>query len=117
MVAVNGISRDEDAAREQDAMRKRAQRDAVGLTKFDRDILGGQWVRLEVPFRDRWALRKWADMMRGFLTTIDFYTQQHDLPERTVLFHIQTEARELNKRMREYTGPGRPKKPTEPSTD
>lgn len=84
------------------------------MTEFDRTIVGG-WVRLEVPFDNIAKLKQWRDLMAGFLATVDFYCQPRApgtpyISERGRLFHLRSEATNINRQLRGYRGPGRPKK-------
>lgn len=78
------------------------------LSQMDRDIIG-ETCRLEIPFRDIYRMRQTAELLRGYADMLDFYSQRADLPARTILVHLRSEARALNRALRETRGPGRPK--------
>ena len=83
--------------------------------QFDRDLIGAEWVRLEVPVHSVAKLKYWADLVRGLLGTIDFYTQPRlpgtpEVSTRARLLHIRMEASDINRRVRGKNPPGRPKK-------
>lgn len=79
------------------------------LSQIDRDIIG-ETCRLEIPFRDVIKMRKAADLLRGFAEQLDFYSRRTDIPPRSILFHLRSEAKGLNKKLRELKGAGRPRK-------
>ncbi len=83
------------------AMRKKPE--PTELSQIDKDILG-ETCRLEIPFRDVARMRQTAELLRGYADQLDFYSGRTDLPARTVLFHLRTEARILNKALRETQG-------------
>lgn len=91
---------------EWDEMRRR-KADPGSLSQVDRDIIG-ETCRLEIPFRDVYRMRQTAELLRGYADQLDFYSRRTDLPPRSILFHLRTEARLLNKKIRETRGPGRP---------
>ena len=70
------------------------------LSQIDRDIIG-ETCRLEIPFRDVVAMRKTADLLRGYAEHLDFYSRRTDLPARSILYHLRTEARVLNQKLRD----------------
>ncbi len=74
------------------------------LTDFDRKLIGGRAVRLEIPLSNRYTLRKIPDMLRGFAALIDSHTRNPDIGERTVLLAIKAEVRSFNARVREIHG-------------
>src|SRR5258708_12703711 len=76
------------------AMRKKPE--PTELSQIDKDILG-ETCRLEIPFRDVARMRQTAELLRGYADQLDFYSGRTDLPARTVLFHLRTEARILTK--------------------
>lgn len=89
------------------AMRRKPMPDE--LSQIDKDIIG-ETCRLEIPFRDVYRMRQTADLLRGYAEQLDFYSRRTDLPPRTILFHLRSEARALNRALRETRGPGRPAK-------
>jgi hypothetical protein len=46
-------------------------------------------------------MKQTADLLRSYADQLDFYSGRTDLPARTILFHLRTEARILNKVLRE----------------
>ena len=83
------------------------------MTDLDQIIVGG-WVRLEVPFNSMPALRKWCDLAEGFIQTCRFYAQPRAagdpyLSQRARLFHLRSEATQINREMRGHRGAGRTK--------
>ena len=89
------------------AMRRKPDPDE--LSQADRDIIG-ETCRLEIPFRDVHRMRQTAELLRGYADLLDSYSRRTDLPPRSVLFHLRSEARILNRQIRETRGPGRPGK-------
>lgn len=87
--------------------RKKAP-DPNSLSQLDKDIIG-ETCRLEIPFRDVYAMRQTADLLRGYAEELDFYSRRTDLPARTILFHLRSQAKQLNYRLRELRGPARRK--------
>jgi hypothetical protein len=87
----------------------RKKRDPEELSDFAKDIIGGT-CRIEIPFRDKFKLRKAADLLRGYADTIENFTRRTDLPDRAILFYLREEARRINYLIKDARGPGRPKK-------
>lgn len=87
------------------AMKRRPDPDA--LSEIDKEIIG-ETCRLEIPFRDVYRMRQTADLLRGYADLLDSYSRRTDLPPRSILFHLRSEARILNKKIRDTRGPGRP---------
>lgn len=96
------------------------------MNETDLMLIGG-WVRLEVPFHSVAALRKWSDLMKGFIAEVDFHCQPRGpgmpyLEERARLSALRTHAVIINRTMRGHKGPGRPmgaktkRYPQEPNT-
>jgi hypothetical protein len=83
------------------AMRRKPEPDE--LSQIDKDILG-ETCRLEIPFRDVARMKQTAELLRGYAEQLDFYSSRTDLPARTILFHLRTEARMLNKTLRDMRG-------------
>lgn len=92
---------------EWDEMRRR-RADPEDLSRVDKDIIG-ETCRIEIPFRDVYRMRQAAELLRGYAEQLDFYSRRTDLPPRTILFHLRTEARLLNRKLRDTRGPGRPR--------
>jgi hypothetical protein len=93
---------------EEGLSRKRVP-DPEELSQVDKDIIG-ETCRLEIPFRDVYRMRQTAELLRGYADLLDFYSRRTDLPPRTILFHLRTEARVLNAKLRATRGRGRPKR-------
>ena len=93
----------------EEALVRRRQPDPESLYEVDKDIIG-QTCRLEIPFRDVHRMKQAADLLRGFAAELEFYAQRDDLPARTILFHLATQARALNKKLRDTRGAGRPRR-------
>jgi hypothetical protein len=79
------------------AMRRKPEPDE--LSQIDRDIMG-ETCRLEIPFRDVARMKQTAELLRGYADVLDFYAGRADLPPRTILFHLRSEARQINKMLR-----------------
>jgi len=88
---------------EQFAEMKHREKFGDGLSELDRMVIG-EAVRIEIPFVDAFAMRRIADLLRGYAETIDFYSRRTDVPPRTILVHLRSEARAINARIREITG-------------
>jgi hypothetical protein len=80
------------------AMRRKPEPDE--LSQIDKDIIG-ETCRLEIPFRDVERMKPTASLLRAYADQLDFYSARSDLPARTILFHLRTEARLLNRKLRE----------------
>ncbi len=93
----------------EEVLEMRKRREPGELGQMDKDIIG-ETCRLEIPFRSTARMKQTADLLRGFAAQLDFYAERHDLPQRTVLFHLAFEARVLNRKLRDTRGAGRPKK-------
>jgi hypothetical protein len=89
------------------AMRRRP--DPGELSEIDKDIIGNT-CRIEIPFRDVFRMRQAADLLRGYADSLDFHSRRTDIPPRTILITLREEARQINKRLRDTRGPGRPTK-------
>jgi hypothetical protein len=87
----------------------RRKPDPEELSQVDKDIIG-ETCRLEIPFRDVYRMRQTAELLRGYADLLDFYSRRTDLPPRTILFTLRSEARILNRKLRETRGRGRPPK-------
>jgi hypothetical protein len=83
------------------AMRRKPEPDE--LSQIDKDILGAS-CRLEIPFRDVERMKQTAALLRTYADQLDFYSSRTDLPPRTILFHLRTEAQLLNRRIRDTQG-------------
>ena len=84
------------------------------LTELRARMVGCGWVRLEVPFHSIAALKKWRDLMKGFIAEVDWYCQPREpgmpyIDEVARLSHLRTSAVIINRNMRGHKGPGRPK--------
>lgn len=90
-----------------EAMRKK--RDPEELSKFDQDIIGGT-CRIEIPFRDKFKMRKTAELLRDYADQLDNFSHRTDLPDRAILFFLREEARRINRELKDLRGRGRPKK-------
>lgn len=90
-------------------MRKK-KRDPEDLTAYDRAIIGGNSCRIEIPLRDKFLMRKVAEMLRGYAETLDNYSHRTDLPDRAILGYIRDEAKRINWVLRQSKPRGRPKK-------
>lgn len=87
----------------------RKKRDPEELSQFDKDIIGAT-CRLEIPFRDKFKMRKTAELLRGYAEQLDNFSRRTDLPDRAILFFLREEARRINHELRGLRGRGRPKK-------
>ncbi len=87
----------------------RKKRDPEELSEFDKGIIG-QTCRLEIPFRDKFRMRKTAELLRGYADTLDNFSRRTDLPDRAILFFLREEARRINYEIKQTKGRGRPKK-------
>lgn len=92
---------------EWDEMRRK--RDPEELSQFDKDIIG-ETCRIEIPFRDKFKMRKTAELLRGYADQLDNFSRRTDLPDRAILFFLREEARRISKELKELRGRGRPKK-------
>ena len=93
----------------EDALKRREIPDPESLSQIDREIIG-ETCRLEIPFRDVVKMRQAAELLRGYADLLDFYSRRGDLPARTILFHLRSEASALSKKLRDVRGRGRPRK-------
>ena len=91
----------------EEVMAQRRKPEPDELSQIDKDILG-ETCRLEIPFRDVARMKQTAELLRGYADQLDFYSGRTDIPPRTILFHLRTEAQLLNRKIRETKGPGRP---------
>lgn len=82
------------------------------LTQIDRDVIG-ETCRIQIPFRDVVKMRYVAEQLRAYADQLDFYSRRTDMPARSILFHLRTEARMLNRRIQDHKGPGRPRRDRE----
>jgi hypothetical protein len=73
------------------------------LSDIDKLVIG-QAVRIEIPFCDQYNMRRIAELLRGYAELLDFWSRRTDLPARVVLLHLRSEAKAMNKRVREITG-------------
>jgi hypothetical protein len=75
------------------------------LNPLDQAIIGTNTVRLEIPLTaDRHALRRAADLLRGYANRIDVLAREPSLSDRTLLFVIRDEGRTLNGSLRQTAG-------------
>ena len=91
----------------EEVMAQRRKPEPDELSQIDKDILG-ETCRLEIPFRDVTRMKQTAELLRGYADQLDFYSRRTDIPPRTILFHLRTEAQLLNRKIKETAGPGRP---------
>lgn len=93
--------------------KKEAELDHIGLTQYDRDIIGGAF-RIEIPIGNRYQLRQIAGLFRAFADKIDIEARSTENTDRQMLLNIKYEARYTQKQIRdavELTGKGRAPKP------
>lgn len=91
---------------------RKSQRQAGELTKFDKEIIGGETLRLEVPFRDVTLLKRALRDIRGFCETSLLCVEQWEdsMPQRAILSAIKDQAKIMNSKLRHLRGAGRPPK-------
>lgn len=79
------------------------------MSEMDRTIIGSA-ARLTIPFSGRYQLRQVAGILRAYADMVEFWTRQHDMSDRTVLFNLKHEAKLVNAKIRdlsEHTGKGK----------
>src|SRR3990167_3257614 len=85
-----------------EAMRKKRTENDAGLSDFDRDLIGKNACRLEIPFADldQVAMRDVADVLHGLANTMDFWSRQAGHSQRDVLLLLRAAMREAVFRVR-----------------
>jgi hypothetical protein len=78
------------------------------LSDLDKMVIG-QAVRIEIPFTDQYNMRRIADLLRGYAELLDLWSRRNDLPTRSVLVHLRSEAKAINSRIRDMCGTQRGK--------
>ena len=73
--------------------RKTPQRNAAGLTEWDRDMIGRAAARIEIPFADLdpVAMRDVADVLKGLAATMDFWSRRTDVTAKDILVFLRNE--------------------------
>lgn len=87
-----------------DLMRKKNVISA--MSKQDREMLGVSG-RLEIPWTDRYDMRRIADLVRGWCATVETYSRREDLDDSTILLKIKMDLYATQSRIRDLVGPNR----------
>ena len=97
---------------EEELEMRKSQRQAGELANFDKKILGGETLRLEVPFRDVTLLKRALRDIRGFCEASLLCIEEWEdrMPQRAVLSAIKDQAKIMNGKLRHLKSAGRPPK-------
>lgn len=79
------------------------------LTDLDQAIVGTV-CRIEIPLRSPSALLQVADLLRGLASQCEFTATNKDADVRIRMFALAMYCRQINKRMKQIRGRGRPPK-------
>ena len=71
------------------------------LSEFDRDIVGGESVRLNLPLRDPSECRRHLALIEDTAHRLRMLLEERR-PDRSLLFMVRGEIRHLNKKLNAY---------------
>lgn len=99
------------------AKKMRIENDA-GLSEFDRDMIGRAAAQIRIPFADldQVAMRHVGGVLHGLATTMEAWSQRHDIPQRDVLAFLRLATKEANARIQEIKD-GKKRRADKPQDD
>src|SRR6266851_3008792 len=82
------------------------------MSQFDRDICGADQAKhLIIPMADVYNLRRIAGLMHGLASDLDVLSRRQDYTARTIILETRAAIDGCNRRIKEFTGKGKRRKP------